>query len=434
MKRNDIEYLQGREVHSDRRKYELYWGWVTEPPPYNFSASVPKIAKSAVIDCSLIGAGSPEPTLKEVILSMERLALRPPRWAARPQWHLFQCRRPYAVQAPGAPALQIFNRYTKYQQKERAAANREASRQVDYLRDEIASRLCERLLDIKRHFPHVLDLGANACNIARALTRPVVDPASPEGPPVTLSDRLSRLTAAESSPTLLHRDADLPFNSALSLSREVLHNEELLPFAPASFDAVLSSMSLHWINDLPSVLAQVNGILKPDGPFLAAMLGGDSLYELRTSLQLASLDRRGGVSPHVSPLADVRDVGGLLQRAGFKMLTVDVDDLVVDFPSTFALMADLQAMGEGNAVAGREMGAISRDVLMAAEGVYRELHGNADGTLPATFRIIYMIAWKEGEGQAKPLPRGSGELSMKDFLEGTAKGPGSGGTGEQGQK
>ena len=267
----------------------------------------------------------------------------------------------------------------------------------------------------------MLDLGANACNIARILTKPVVDPAAPDDPPVTISSRLSHLTAAESSPTMLHRDADLPFNSALSLSREVLQNEELLPYSANTFDAVLSSMSLHWINDLPSVLAQVNHILKSDSPFLAAMLGGDSLFELRTSLQLASMERRGGVSLNVSPLADVRDVGSLLQRAGFKMLTVDVDDVIIDFPSMFALMTDLQAMGEGNAVVEREKGPIAKDVLMAAEAVYRELHGNSDGTLPATFRIIYMIAWKEGEGQAQQLKRGSGELSMKDMLEGKAK-------------
>ena len=148
------------------------------------------------------------------------------------------------------------------------------------------------------------------------------------------------------------------------------------------------------------------------------MFGGDTLFELRTSLQLADLERRGGVSPHVSPLANVRDVGGLLGKAGFKMLTIDVDDIIVDYPTTFALMADLQAMGESNAVLGREMSGIRREVLLANEAIYRELHGNGDGTVPATFRMIYMIGWKEGEGQPKPLPRGSGQIDMKDILEG----------------
>ena len=198
-----------------------------------------------------------------------------------------------------------------------------------------------------------------------------------------------------------------------------------LPFAPKSFSAVLSSLSLHWINDLPSLLAQINQILKSDSPFIAAMLGGDSLFELRTSLQLSELDRLGGVSTHTSPLADVRDMGGLLTKAGFKLLTVDVDDIIVDFPDIFALMKDLQAMGESNAIVARQMGAINRDVLLASEGIYRELHGNEDGTLPATFRVIYMIGWTEGEGQQKPLPRGSGQVNIKDILEG----PGTGGVG-----
>lgn len=338
-------------------------------------------------------------------------------------------KRHYALQAPGAPTLQVFNRHTKRLQKSRSALAVDTSRQVDYLRDEVALRLSQRLLEIDRHLPLVLDLGANACNVARALTlpNPDPDPAKPESRP--LADRIGQLLAVDSSETLLYRDADLPFNNDINLVRQVVHDEELhLPFDANSFDAVMSSLSLHWINDLPSLLAQINNILKPDAPFVAAMLGGDSLFELRTSLQLAELDRRGGISTHVSPLADVRDVGGLLQKAGFKMLTVDVDDIVVEFPSSFALMTDLQAMGESNAVLGREMGAIQRDVLLAAEGIYRELHGvstHSDGgggqqevALPATFRIIYMIGWKEGPNQAKPLQRGSGEVNIKDILEG----------------
>ncbi|MCJ1481488.1 hypothetical protein MMC06_001647 [Schaereria dolodes] len=340
---------------------------------------------------------------------MKPMSLRPilPRPAIRRR---ATTSRNYAAQTPGVPTFQVFNRNTKYLQKERAASDVEGSRKVDYLKDE----------DISRHFPHVLDLGANACNIARILTLPDPDsdPDSSKPASSSLSTRISNLTAADSSSTLLHRDVDLPFNNLLQLNRDILQDEEFLPYEENTFDAVLSSLSLHWINDLPSVLAQVNRILKPDAPFIAAMFGGDTLFELRTSLQLADLDRRGGVSPHVSPLADVRDVGGLLGKAGFKMLTVDVDDIIVDYPSTFALMTDLQAMGESNAILGREQGAIRRDVLLANEGIYRELHGNKDGTLPATFRMIYMIGWKEGNGQAEPLPRGSGMVSIKDILEG----------------
>ncbi|ROV87547.1 hypothetical protein VSDG_09781 [Cytospora chrysosperma] len=332
-------------------------------------------------------------------------------------------RRTYAFQASGAPVFEVFNRRTKWMQRERAAANVEGSRQADYLKDEVAIRLCERLLDIKRHFPRVLDLGANTCNIARALARenPDPDPARPVSPP--LAARVTELVAADQSRAQLHRDTGEPFERALGdggLTRLVLPagaDEASLPFGPAEFDLVLSSLSLHWANDLPGVLAQVNRVLKPDCPFVGAMLGGDTLFELRTSLQLAELERRGGISPRVSPLADVRDVGGLLQRAGFKMLTVDVDDIVVDYPDTFELMQDLQLMGESNAVLGREMGAIGRDVLLANEAIYHELHGNEDGSIPATFRIIYMIGWRDSPDQPSPLPRGSGEINLKDILE-----------------
>ncbi|KAI0541402.1 S-adenosyl-L-methionine-dependent methyltransferase [Xylaria digitata] len=326
-------------------------------------------------------------------------------------------RRSYAFQAATPPIHQVFNRRTKWLQKERASYHVEDSRTADYLKDEVAIRVCERLLDIKRNYPRVLDFGANSCNIARALTRENPDP----NPDMPVSDpiatKIGHLLAADSSESMLYRDADLEFNKQINMTRQVLTDEETLPYDADSFDLVLSSLSMHWINDLPGVLAQINNILKPDCAFIGAMFGGDTLYELRTSLQLAEQERRGGISPHVSPLADVRDVGGLLQKAGFKMLTVDVEDIMVDYPNSFALMQDLQAMGENNAVLGREMGPIQRDVLLAADAIYRELHGNEDGTLPATFRMIHMIGWKESKDQAQPLPRGSGEINLKDILE-----------------
>jgi NADH dehydrogenase [ubiquinone] 1 alpha subcomplex assembly factor 5 len=210
---------------------------------------------------------------------------------------------------------------------------------------------------------------------------------------------------------------NLDFNKKLHITRQVLEDEESLPYEAGTFDMVLSSMSLHWINDLPGILGQINHILKPDCPFIGAMLGGDTLFELRTSLQLAEQERRGGLSPRVSPFADARDVGALLQKAGFKLITVDVNDIVVDYPDTFALMQDLQAMGQSNAVLGREMGPIPRDLLLANEAIYRELHGNPDGSIPATFRVIFMIGWHESETQAKPLARGSGEVNLKDIFE-----------------
>ncbi|KAI0484463.1 S-adenosyl-L-methionine-dependent methyltransferase [Xylariaceae sp. FL0804] len=326
-------------------------------------------------------------------------------------------RRSYAFQAATPPILEVFNRRTKWMQRERAAGDLENSRLADYLKDEVAIRLCERLLDIKRRFPRVLDLGANSCNIARALVRDNPDPSPDVAESERIAAKIDHLLAVDSSEGLLYRDAELDFNRDLNITRQVLRDEETLPFEANTFDLVLSSLSMHWVNDLPGVLAQINNILKPDCAFMGAMFGGDTLFELRTSLQLAEQERRGGISPHVSPLADVRDVGGLLQKAGFKMLTVDVDDIIVDYPDTFALMQDVQAMGENNAILGREMGPIQRDVLLANDAIYKSLHGNEDGTIPATFRTIYMIGWKESKDQAQPLPRGSGEINLKDVLE-----------------
>lgn len=361
---------------------------------------------------------------------MKRAALRPylPTSALRPRRPTFPARK-YAVQAPGAPTLEVFNQKVKLLQKERAASNVEESRKVDYLRDEVAHRLTDRLLDINRQFPHVLDLGANSCNIARALSNPQPPPTvksdsdieieTPATPKVPLQARVSLLTCAETSPAMLHRDEADP-QCTVPITYEHLTSLEALPFASNTFDAVISSLSLHWVNDLPSLLSSINNVLKPDAPFIAAMFGGDSLFELRTSLQLADLERLGGVSPHVSPMADVRDVGGLLTRAGFKLLTVDVDDIIVEYPDTFALMADIQAMGEGNAILRNIGGPIRRDVLLASEAIYRQLHGEEgrEDKIPATYRIIYMIGWKEGAGQEKPLERGTGQVNMKDILGG----------------
>ena len=202
--------------------------------------------------------------------------------------------RLYAVQAPGAPTLQVFNPRVKFLQKERAATNTEQSRKTDYLKDEVAQRLVDRLLDIDRRFPKVLDLGANSCNIARAISKPPLPiPGTPEDVPPTppklpLEDRIGQLICAESSATTLHRDNGLDVPT-LPIENAHLASLETLPFEPETFDAVLSSLSLHWVNDLPSLLSSINSILKPDSPFLAAMFGGDTytssvlLYSLQTS-------------------------------------------------------------------------------------------------------------------------------------------------------
>jgi len=159
-----------------------------------------------------------------------------------------------------------------------------------------------------------------------------------------------------------------------------------------SQDVVVSCLSLHWVNDLPGVLIQIREVLRPDGVFIAAMFGGDTLFELRTSLQLAELEREGGISPRVSPMTDTRDVSNLMGRAGFTLLTVDIDEIQVTYPTIWELVEDLRNMGESNAIQDRRH-IIRRDTLLAASSIYSALHANEDGTIPATFEVIYMVGF-----------------------------------------
>ncbi|QRV87568.1 methyltransferase domain protein [Ceratobasidium sp. AG-Ba] len=306
----------------------------------------------------------------------------------------------------GAHAMspfRLFDRNTKRMQKDRAALrdSGERSRTVDYVRDEVADRLIERVLDIKRHFPHILDLGAGSGHFTKLLDQEIAD----------------RVTMLDMSAHSLNRDPDSEF--PLPPARLNIDEETLLNTIPrSSQDAVMSCLGLHWVNDLPGVLIQIREALVPDGVFLGAMFGGDTLFELRTALQVAQVEREGGISPRVSPMTDTRDVSNLLGRAGFTLLTVDTDDVRVSYPSIWELMEDLRDMGESNAIVSRKT-FLKRDTLIAADAIYKgrpAMHANEDGSIPATFQIIYMIGWKPSPTQPKPLERGSGQTNLKDVL------------------
>uniref|UniRef100_A0A3Q4HWH9 Arginine-hydroxylase NDUFAF5, mitochondrial n=1 Tax=Neolamprologus brichardi TaxID=32507 RepID=A0A3Q4HWH9_NEOBR len=180
----------------------------------------------------------------------------------------------------------------------------------------------------------------------------------------------------------------------------VLADEEFLPFKENTFDLVVSSLALHWINDLPGALRQIHQVLKPDGVFIGAMVGGETLYELRCSLQLAETEREGGFSPHISPYTAVTDLGNLLGQAGFNMLTVDIDEIQVHYPGIMEVMTDLQGMGESNCAWNRKS-LLHRDTILAAAAIYKEMYGSEDGSVPATFEILYMIGWKPHESQVR---------------------------------
>ena len=196
----------------------------------------------------------------------------------------------------------------------------------------------------------------------------------------------------------------------------VVADEEFLPFADESLNLVVSALSLHWVNDLPGALIQVNRALKPDGLFLAAILGGRTLQELRQVLMQAEMQLLNGAGLHVSPFADVRDAGSLLQRAGFALPVTDTEILTVDYPDMFALLKDLRGMGETNALIERQTTPIRRDILMRAAELYHELHSRPDGRVEATFEVIYLTGWAPHESQQKPLAPGSAKVRLADAL------------------
>jgi SAM-dependent methyltransferase len=202
-----------------------------------------------------------------------------------------------------------------------------------------------------------------------------------------------------------------------------LDAEERLNAAEASTDLATSILALHAVNDLPGVLAQVRRALKPDGLFLAALFGGETLTELRQSLAAAEIEMLGGISPRVAPFADVRDLGGLLQRAGFALPVADVERTVVRYRDPMQLFADLRAMGETNALAERSRKPMRRAMLAKALEHYAENFAEADGRLRATFDIVYLTGWAPHESQQKPLKPGSAKVSLVKVL-GSAKGDG----------
>lgn len=192
--------------------------------------------------------------------------------------------------------------------------------------------------------------------------------------------------------------------------------EEMLALAPESIDLAVSALSLHWFNDLPGALAQIRRALKPDGLLLAAMLGGDTLHELRESFAAAEAELEGGASPRVSPFTDVRTLGGLLQRAGFALPVTDTERVTVRYDHALDLMHDLRRMGATNALIERSRKPLRRATLFRAAEIYRERFADADGRIRATFDILWMSGWAPHESQQKPLRPGSAKTRLADAL------------------
>lgn len=262
---------------------------------------------------------------------------------------------------------------------------------AEFLFEEVGGRLLDRLDDIRRTFPVTLEIGAR-----RGALR-----ASLEG-----RNGIESLIQADPSPAMI----------AAGTGARLAMDEELLPFADGSLDLVVSNLALHWTNDLPGALVQIRRALKPDGLLLAALIGGDSLGALRACLAEAEAQTTGGMAPRLSPLIDVRDAGALLQRAGFALPVVDIDRIEVSYADALALMRDLRAMGETNALAERPRGFARRDVLAAAAALYAERHGDAEGRITAAFDIVHLSGWAPAPGQQQPLRPGQGQVSLTRVL------------------
>jgi len=258
-----------------------------------------------------------------------------------------------------------------------------------FLLDRVAEELGERLSAVLRHFDRAVDLGTPGDAVARVLAA---------------SDKIGTLVRAS-------HDAQ---GDAACL--RVIADEEALPFADSSLDLVTSALALQFVNDLPGTLVQIRRALKPDGLLLAALVGGDSLSELRQAFAAAESESEGGVSPRVAPFADLRDLGALMQRAGFALPVVDADRLTVRYENVFALMRDLRRMGATNILSERRRTPLKRATLMRMGEIYAQRFADADGRLRATFEIVWLSGWAPHESQQQPLRPGSARQRLADAL------------------
>jgi SAM-dependent methyltransferase len=204
-----------------------------------------------------------------------------------------------------------------------------------------------------------------------------------------------------------------------SISQIGMHDAEAetLPFQPESLDLAVSGLAFQFVNDLPGVLTQIRRALRPDGLLLASLIGGDTLTELRQSFAAAEAECEGGVSPRVAPFADLRDVGALLQRAGFALPVTDVDRIVVRYDSAFALMQDLRRMGATNILAERRRTPTRRATMLRMAQIYGERFADPDQRIRATFDVIWLSGWAPHESQQKPLKPGSAKASLAEAVK-----------------
>lgn len=277
---------------------------------------------------------------------------------------------------PANPTPALFDRTLLRARQVRARRQGE----VTFLLDRVAEDMADRLAAVKRDFADAADIWTPG-EVLRAS-----------------ADRFKSITR-------IHLDAD----------------SEHLPLKPESLDLAVSALAFQFVNDLPGVLAQIRRALRPDGLLLAALSGGDTLSELRQSFAAAEAECEGGVSPHVAPFADLRDIGHLLQRVGFALPVTDVDRIVVRYDNAFALMRDLRGMGATNLLIERRPMPTRRTTMLRMAQIYGERFSDPDGRIRATFDIVWLSAWAPHESQQQPLRPGSAKASLEAAVKSTKR-------------
>jgi SAM-dependent methyltransferase len=289
---------------------------------------------------------------------------------------------------PPTDPVRIFDRELLAERRRRVAG---AAARHDFLLARVADELADRLSIVQRRFPLAVNVGAHHGLLSRRI-RGVAG--------------VERIVDVETTAQLLTDAVDM----------RVVADEEALPFADASIDLFVSALTLQLVNDLPGTLVQMRRALRPDGLLLAALLGGATLHELREAWLTAEAEFSGGASPRVAPFADVRDLGGLLQRAGFALPVVDSETVTVTYADPLSLMREIKAMGTSNMLVARRRQPVTRGLVLRAAEIYADRFGAADGRVPATFEIITLTAWAPDESQPKPLRPGSAQTRLADAL------------------
>ena len=283
--------------------------------------------------------------------------------------------------APAPNAAPILFDRALLRARQRRAVNMGAA---TFLLDRVAEDMADRVAAVLRDFRHAADIGPSGDQVRRAL-----------------APRLGTVAAVE-----------LPDDERTALA-----------LSPASLDLAVSALTLQFVNDLPGVLAQIRRALKPDGLLLAATVGGDTLTELRQAFAAAEAELEGGLSPRVAPSADLRDLGALLQRAGFALPVTDVDRVVVRYDDAFGLMHDLRRMGATNVLVDRRRTPLRRATLLRMAQIYQERFTDPDGRIRATFDIVWLSGWAPHESQQKPLRPGSAKASLEAAVKGKSPSP-----------